>query len=265
MKKDQHVIACVDRPQDADIVLAYARHYAECLNHKGIILLNVSSDGNADWIKEYGVPYIGLKGDWKTAIDGLPTAFGGILAVTAIDHNAPHGCLAHPHTLRRQFATCRSAYLVVHNDSNKSTPQFSRPTLATLTLDHRRESKEKLIWGSYIARFLGCRLTVASPDYKDEGLRQKWQNNMTFMDKMYRSLNVDYTTATIANKTFGNLDVTALDTLSTDLLVAMTTDARDRDVGDWLLGVPERKLLSHPSATPILLLNQRDDLYVLCD
>ena len=113
MKKDQHVIACVDRPQDAPAVLACAKQCAERLNHKGLILLNVSRDGQADWIKDYGVPYIGLKGDWKTAIDGLPTAFGGILAVTAVDPGAPRTSLAHPSTLRRQFSECKSAYMVI--------------------------------------------------------------------------------------------------------------------------------------------------------
>ena len=56
-----------------------------------------------------------------------------------------------------------------------------------------------------------------------------------------------------------------LDHLKPELLIAVTTDRRDRDVGVWLLGVPEKRLLSHPSHTPLLLLNQRDDLYVLCD
>ena len=244
-------------------MLAYANHCAERLNHKGVILLNVSRGGKADWIKDFGVPYIGLTGEWKAAIDGLPTAFGGILAVTAIDPDAPRGCLANPHTLRRRFGECKIAYLVV--SSGQTNVPHDWPRTTAMSLDHRRESKEKLIWGSYITRFLGSSITVASPRYKDEGLRQKWQNNMQFLDKMYSSLDVKYATAAIPNKTFGNLDITILDTLAPDLLIAMTTDPRDRDVGDWLLGVPERKLLTHPSATTLLLLNQRDDLYVLCD
>ena len=34
---------------------------------------------------------------------------------------------------------------------------------------------------------------------------------------------------------------------------------------DWLFGTPDRRIITHPSATPVLLLNPRDDLYVLCD
>ena len=75
MKKDQFVIACLESPAAADTVLPYARYFAAQLK-KGIIVLNVSKDGQNDWLKQYGLPYVGLKGDWKTAIDGLPTAFG---------------------------------------------------------------------------------------------------------------------------------------------------------------------------------------------
>ena len=44
----------------------------------------------------------------------------------------------------------------------------------------------------------------------------------------------------------------------------MTTDKRDRDLGDLIAGPTERRLLQK-STIPILFLNQRDDLYVLCD
>ena len=262
-KTDQHVIACVDRQEDAATVLAYATHCARLLNGKGVILLNVSKDTKAEWVKEYGVPYVALRGNWSTAIEGLPSAFGGILAVTAISPSAPRTSLAHPGTMLRQFSNCKSAYLVVPTGSTPDPDHW--PATTALTLDHRRESKEKLIWGSYMARFLKTDLTVASPDYKDQDLRRRWRNNMSFLDKMYRSLGVQYTAATVATSAFGNPDVATLDQLKPELLIAMTTDRRDRDVGDWLLGVPEKRLLSHPSHTPLLLLNQRDDLYVLCD
>lgn len=259
--KDQFVIACVESPKGAQLLLPWATHFAHRLNNKNLLLLNVSQDGNSDWLKQYGIPYIGLRGDWKTAVDGLPTAFNGILAITAVDTAAPRNSITNPKTLLRTFRDCKIAYLVVGNE-NRIT---DHPLSVTLTLDHRRESKEKLIWASYLVRFLGAKLTVALPDYSDDGLRSRQHNNVRYLEKTFASLGIDYTTTTIAASTFTHPDITALDTLKSDLLVAMTTDRRDRDIGDWLLGTSESKLLQHPSRTPLLLLNQRDDLYVLCD
>ena len=264
MKKDQHVIACVESAADAETVLSCAKHCAERLNHKGIILLNVSPEGTDNsWIKDYGVPYVGLHGDWKTAIGGLPTAFGGILAVTMVNHSAPRASITHPSTLLRTFGECKIAYLTVGGQWQDDRSLW--PRAVAMTVDHRRESKEKLIWASYFARFFGSRLTMARPAYKDEDLLRRQNENIRFLDKFLTSLGVDYKEATISNHTLQSPDITALAELSPDLLVSLGTDRRDLDVGDWLLGSPEKRLLCRSNGTPILFLNQRDDLYVLCD
>lgn len=264
MKKDQHIIACVESAKTADTVLACARHCAEKLNHKGVILLNVSPESEDNsWIKQYGVPYVGLHGDWKTAIGGLPTAFGGILAIALVNHAAPRSSITNPSTMLRIFNECKTAYLAVSDPWHDDRGLW--PRSVAMTVDHRRESKEKLIWASYFSRFFGSRLTMARPSYKDEDLLRRQGENMRFLDKFFTSLGVDYKEATITNHTLQSPDITALAELSPDLLVSLGTDRRDLDVGDWLLGAPERRLLGRSNGTPILFLNQRDDLYVLCD
>ncbi len=259
MKKDQYVIACVETPEGAELLIPWAKHFAQRLNGKGLMLLAVSADGDSEWLKQYGIPYVGLRGDWKTAIDGLPTAFGGILAVTAVDPTAPHRSITNPRTMLRQFRDCKIAYLAVPIPSN-GTPLTSS---VSIVLDHRRESKEKFIWASYLVRFVGAKLTVALPDYRDAGLRGQQQNNLRYLEKIAPTLGLTYSTATIPAPAMTPSDVVAVEALRPDMVLALATDRRDRDVGDWLLGDPELKLLR--TGTPTLLLNQRDDLYVLCD
>ena len=259
MKKDQCVIACLPSPEDAQSVLPYARLCATQLG-KRLVLLNVSHDGQSEWLKDYDLPYIGLNGEWKPAIDGLPTTLGGVLMLAPLSPKAPRSALAHPATLLRNFAYCKTAYIAVPSDTRPQPPRH-----VALSIDHRRESKEKLIWGSYFVRFFGSTLTVACPSYRDAGLLRQQANNMQFLDKMYRSLGVDYNKATIPQSTATSPDLSALRVLAPDLLIALATDRRDRDLGDWLFGSPELRLLKLPSIPPILLLNQRDDLYVLCD
>ena len=263
MKKDQFVIACIESPESAAVVLPWARHLAECLNHKGLMALHVSPDRQQsdDWLKTLGIPYVSLQGDWHTAIEGLPTAFNGILAVTAVDTAAPRTSLTHPKTLLREFKNCKIAYLVVSGASQLPTPNSQLSTVLTMT--HRREGKEKLVWASYLARFVDSSVTIAHPDYRDGDLRMRWRNNMRFVEKMFSPLGIDYTTALLSRST--RVDLAALDELHPDLLIARTTDTRERDFIDWLLPLPEYRLLTHPSHTPLLFLNPRDDLYILCD
>ena len=265
--KDQYVIACVESAESAAVVLPWARHFAEHLRHKGLILLHVSpptATTDDGWLKELGVPYVSMKGDWSTAIEGLPTAFGGILAVTAVNPKAPRHSLTHPKTLLHEFKNCKIAYLVVNWQSapTQLTTDNYKPT-TVLTMTHRREGKEKLVWASYLARFLGSRITIAHPDYRDKDLHLRWRNNMRFVDKIFSPLEIHYSTSTLLRST--QVDLAALDEMHPDLLIARTTDTRERDLVDWFLPLPEIRLLSHPSHTPLLFLNPRDDLYILCD
>ncbi|MBR1784787.1 MAG: hypothetical protein IJ760_05050 [Bacteroidales bacterium] len=257
--KDQFVIACIDNEAHARVVLEWAWYMAGRLRHKGLFVLNISAGGDNGWLKELGVPYVGLKsGDWATAIEGLPLRYGGILAVTAVDASAPRTSLANPSNLLRQFSRCKIAYLCVDAAGGEC-----RTDRVTLTLNHRREGKEKLVWASYLARFCGAEITIAHPDYSDQGLRSQLQNNMRFAEKMYAPLGIGIRTEKLDGTT--GVDIKALEQTSPDLLVARTTDTRDRDVVDWFMPRPELRLLRHASRTPLLLLNPRDDLYILCD
>ncbi len=128
-------------------------------------------------------------------------------------------------------------------------------------MTHRHEGKEKLIWASYLARFLGSDITIATPHYKDAGLRQKLNNNLRFVDKIFKPLNIRYQLVTLNSQL--SPDEAALRQFHPDLLIARTSDPRERDLIDLLMPLPERRLLA--SGTPILFLNPRDDLYILCD
>lgn len=261
MKKDQHIIVCIEKEEDAPTLLNYANLYAKHLN-KGVIAINASKQGKAEWISNLGVPYVAMNGEWKTIVDNLPSALGGVLAVCMVDPSATRGSITHSTTMLRTFRDCKTAYLIVSPQS-PLTPQW--PTTVALTLDHRRESKEKLIWASYMVRFFGSRLQVATPTYKDADLHRRLGNNLVFLSKMFRSLGIDYTTVPIETRATSNIDICAIEQHRPDLLIAMTTDTREHDIGDLIFGSREKHLVQHPSHTPLLLLNQRDDLYVLCD
>lgn len=256
--KDQFVIMCVESAQDVSVLLPWGRHFAERLNHKGLMLLHVSKErGDERWLEESGVPYASLVGEWHTAIEGLATAFNGILALVAVDASVRRGSLSYPARLLREFRDCKVAYLCVP----KGVSLLPRGGEVALTFTYRREGKEKLLWASYLTRFVGCRVTIAHRDYRDGGFRSQLANNLRFADKLFKPLDVNY--ATVVLRKGGNVDMAAVEQLEPDVLIARTTDARDRDLLDWLMPLPERRLLGR--STPVLFLNPREDLYILCD
>lgn len=263
MKKDQFIIICAERAEDAKKLIPTARFFAEKLR-KGMILLSCAP-GAEGWIERFGIPFMALKGDWKTAIDALPTAMNAILAVTLADPKASRSSLAHPRTLLKNFRDCKVAYLVL--PSPVSTFHFELSTF--LTIDHQRESKEKLIWASYMARFFGSTIRVMHRNYRDAAFKMRWKNNMRYLDKVFSSLGLTYETEVIeGGSEFGNPDLVAIKTVdepSSTLFIALVPDRRDRDLGDLFTRPAELRLIGNDAHLPVLLLNQRDDLYVLCD
>ena len=275
MKKDQFIIICAECPEDAEKLIPTARLFAEKLR-KGMILLSCSP-GAEEWIERFGIPFMALKGDWKTAIDALPTAMNAVLAVTLADPKAPRHSLTHPRTLLKNFRDCKVAYLVIPSQPSPFTFHFS--PLTFLTIDHQRESKEKLIWASYMARFFGSTVKVLHRNYRDAAFKMRWKNNMRYLEKIFSSLNLTYETQVIeGGSEFSNPDLVAMKHLSPNtsqfsilnsqfsiLFIALVPDRRDRDLGDLFTKPAELRLIENDARLPVLLLNQRDDLYVLCD
>lgn len=260
-KKDQFVVVCADSAPTAAELLPTARHMSEHL-HKGLILLTCAADGE-QWVKEFDVPHVVMPGgDWKTIIDGLPVAFNAVLAITLCDAGASRRSFVHPKQLLKNFRDCKIAYLAI-------PPRFSDPDThfsnTTLTIDHLRESKEKLIWASYMARFFGSKVAIRHFDYRDGALRMRWQNNMRYVDKVFGGLNLEYTAGVLAGSELGNPDIEAIKKEDVGLFITLVADQRDRDLGDLFVKRPELRVIENERLIPVLLLNQRDDLYVLCD
>ena len=261
-KRDQFVIACLSSSRDADTVLPYAQQCADHLG-KGLVALTCGPAEETEWVTQLGVPYAALRCEWHEAIANMPALLGAVLAIAVVNPQAPRSAFSNPRRFLRNFAECKTAYIALPTDFH--TPRSAFRSVA-LTLTHHRESKEKLIWASYFARFFASRIRILHHTYHDETLHSRWRNNMRYLDKVFGSLNLSYEEEELTlSSEFANPDFAALTRQGIDLLIALATDQRDRDLADLLMGPPELRLLRRAGSLPILLLNRRDDLYVLCD
>ena len=275
--KDQFVIAYLADLSMTNEVVSHACFLARMLN-KGLILLYVEDSHHHNPTVAQATPtllqieaahpdvhpaHVAMKGNTREVIDALPTMLNGVIAVAGVNSAARRGSPTHPLQVLHLFGGCKIAYLTVQS-------LLTDPTVYTHVgygIDFRKESKEKLIWASYFSRFNHSRLTMLHFNYTDEGLHTKWHNNVRFMNKFFNGLGVTY------NQQFVSGHALFPETLVCDtaahigcgLLISVTTDTRDLDIIEWFAGTQERRTIRNPHHLPVLFINPRNDIYVLCD
>lgn len=282
-KKDQFVIAYLPCAEVADCVTAHAIHLAQMLK-KDIILLHINDRRYRDTSvdaklleklqseinrRQDGTPhasYCLLQQPTRKAIAALGEVLNGVAVVAAVVPKARRHSATHYREVLRNFSECKTAYLTVQCDSVAAHhPNYDK---VAFSVDYSKESKEKLIWASYFARFNQSHLDLFHHTYSDEGLRQKWHNNMRFLNKFFDGFGIRYQEHTLHQRQglFAETAVvTAAHTEGCQLLISTTTDLRNKDLLDYLLGCAEQRTIRNKERLPILYLNPRDDLYVLCD
>ena len=291
-KKDQFVIAYLTDLTDTDTVVSHAAFFAQRLN-KGLILLHISDprytkvtpdEAERDLKKicdtqtlkhssTQAFTYVALSGETKQVLSSLPTLLNAVLVVAQVDAKAGRKKPTNLRNVLRNFADCRAAFLTVQKPINGiSAPtnfQFSifnfQLNNVAMVVDFKKESKDKFIWSSYFPRFIGSQMHVLYYDYKDQFLHSKWYANMTQLHKLYSGLNLTFTPHIIpAKSTF--LDINALryaDQSRYGMLIAVTT--KEKDGLEFFIGVQEERTIVNKAHIPILFLNPREELYVLCD
>ncbi|MDR1112982.1 MAG: hypothetical protein LBL18_04400 [Bacteroidales bacterium] len=133
-----------------------------------------------------------------------------------------------------------------------------------LPLDIYRQSKEKSLWAGYFSRYYYAKVHILYGSYKDYFLKVKLKNNVNFTEKLYKNLNVTYRTHHIPQR-IDNMDLYSLqyaEKIHATLTVIMMT--KYKSLFDWLFGVKERSVIANEQGFPVLCLNEREDLYVLC-
>lgn len=282
-KKDQFVIAYLPCAEVVECVVAHSIQLARMLK-KDIILLHVDDQRfcdtsvNADTLQQLqteinsrqeGLPhasYCVLKQPTRKAIAALGELLNAVAVVAAVDSNARKHTATHHKEVLHNFGNCKTAYLTVQRNSKAAQqPCYDR---VAFSIDYSKESKEKLIWASYFARFNSSRLELFHYIYSDEGLRQKWHNNIRFLNKFFDGFGISYQEHALSGRQglFAETSVVAAAHASgCQLLISTTTDLRNKDLLDYLLGSAEQRTVRNTQGLPILFLNPRDDLYVLCD
>jgi len=275
--KDQFVIAYLADLSMNQTVVTHACHLARMLN-KGLILLYIQD-------RRYRLPdtgavepelrrieaenpdihpaHVAIKADTREIINALPTLLNGVVAVAPVNPKSRCSSPTHPRQILRNFAQCKIAYLT----AQRPLADPAAYNHVAYSIDFHKESKEKLIWASYFARFNRSRLHMLHFRYADAGLSKKWSNNVLFMDKFFHNLGVTYESQPVQGRALFPETLVCQTAAQSGygLLITVTTDTRSRDVIEWFAGVQEDRTVRNTYSLPVLFINPRDDIYVLCD
>lgn len=133
-----------------------------------------------------------------------------------------------------------------------------------LPLDIDRQHKEKALWAGYFSRFYHAKVHILCGSYKDQLLKQKVKDNIDFTKKLYQNLEIDYELHDFDHNIddIDHFSIFYAPEIKASLTVIMMTSFYT--FIDYIFGPKENAIIANEEGLPVLCINERDDLYVLC-
>jgi hypothetical protein len=146
-------------------------------------------------------------------------------------------------------------------DNNKQVAQQYENLI--LPVDFRREIKDCGIWASYFARFVKSNiLLVTAKESGDE--KKRIDLNVLSIRKLFRSVGQEFLLIQ-SNRSSWFIQKEATKYKMGGGKCYAFLGSRYDSFADLLIGTPEKRILKHTSGCPVLFVNPRKDMYVMCD
>jgi len=269
-EKNQQIIVFTDFTERSIIALEHGIVLAEVLE-KELTLLCLARENEDEEVLHKKMQAIissknsiadtkVIKGKYALVFNDLIPEINAVLAIVSCNNEDKKSDFS-PLKLLKIFRKSRIPYLF----ANKSITDAGYYKKIVLPIDSTKEAKEKVLWASYFGRFNEAKLKVMAAIVKDEYLLRQLNNNLKFIKKIFDSFEVDYEIIRTAEKQ-DDIDEAAVHTAAEEdagLVIILST--KSYGLFDLLKGPRELALITNKEKISIMCLNQRDDLYVMCD
>lgn len=139
-----------------------------------------------------------------------------------------------------------------------------KPSHIYIPVRYDRTDKETAIWASYFARFNKSSLTILYANEKETWAVNNTRLNVLFIKKMFEELGLPYSIQmSICNSQFIHTDAIKQANKKGDAMVVIST-TKNYSIEHYLTGPAELKAIKNRENIPVLCINPRKDLYVLC-
>jgi len=132
-------------------------------------------------------------------------------------------------------------------------------------VDLRKENSDSALWCSYFGRFNRAEIVViAANDNSKEG-KNNVARNIVLTQKLYHKFKIVHKIYKGTRSSF-RIPFEAMEhALASDCNLFVMLGSSNITPLDYLIGLPERKIIDKAGKLPVLVINPRRDNYILCD
>lgn len=193
-----------------------------------------------------------LKGSLVQTIDRVAEEYDAIMMILPTQNLKPK---------IQALQSSQIPFLFV-GDSNAVSLRYDR---VLLPVDYRKVMKDTSLWASYFGRFNQSAIEVFCSREHNEENRVMVKKNRKFIEQLLYKLQVDVEFKDAEKGGFG-LPIEALNRAKDEAYNLMIIPASQHvSLLDLLFGLPETKLLRQAGNIPVLCINPKRDMYILCD
>ena len=125
-------------------------------------------------------------------------------------------------------------------------------------MDYKKETKQKVNWALFLAKYFDVKIHMITPTVKDQGLQKKIRMNVNFAEKIFDNHGVRYDIQPISSSHVGVETVEYAKKIDADIMLIMTT--KDIGITDYVLGAKEQYIIANDAKIPVMCVNPRTDL-----
>ncbi|MFW5823158.1 MAG: hypothetical protein ACOCU7_07185 [Tangfeifania sp.] len=151
-------------------------------------------------------------------------------------------------------------FLFIHPEAPVS--MFSK---IVMPVDIRQENSDAALWCSWFGRFNQAEVAVIGANDKNREMQKMVGHNILLTKKLFNKFQIRHKVYKGRKSSLGNA-FEALEmakSSESDLLVILGSSTITPL--DWVIGLPERKIIKQAEKLPVLFINPRRDNYILCD
>lgn len=161
----------------------------------------------------------------------------------------------------RAVIKSRIPFLFV-NEKNNTISKFKN---LIFPIDLRKESSDTVLWGSYFGRYNESKIVAVAANDKGKDAHKKITKNVESAKKLFQNLKLTHKIYKGSRSSLRNTFETFEFAQSSraDLLIILGSSTITPL--DYIIGLPERKIIKKAGSFPVLIINARKDNYILCD
>lgn len=161
----------------------------------------------------------------------------------------------------KAFRESSIAFIFVKGDS----PDFLNYKNVLVPLDCRKASKETALWASFFGRFNHSQVQVVYACETDKEQAVNMIKNLNFIKKFLSNLNVTHKLIAGKSSSWGICSETIANARALKGDVMVFSGSAYISMIDLLIGLPEKRIIRKAGELPILIINPRKEICVMCD